>query len=165
MAMSPNADTNSDGPDDGDSGMMDAAVQQLRRHTDDRWVEIESDLLARVLATPRTSHPLRALSPAGFFAVSEQVLVAYLHSALDPTSHCEISAIHLHASGDVCTAVTVVVTAQYGHSVLDIADALRGRAEGVIASVLGDVRPRVTITDMHVHVDDISRGDPKRGEP
>jgi len=60
--------------------------------------------------------------------------------------------------------VTIVVTARYGYSLIDIGDAIRFAADEVIAEVLGDARPRVTVTDMHVHVNDITRGDPKRGE-
>lgn len=143
---------------------MGSVAQRLRDHTDDRWVEIESDLLAHVLATSRPSHPLRAQSATGAYAVSEQVLVAYLRDALDRAPHCEVSAIYVHAYDDVCTGVTVVMTAQYGHSLLEIADTVRLAADEVIDRVLGNVRPRVTVTDMHVHVDDISRADPKRGD-
>ncbi|MDQ3627973.1 MAG: hypothetical protein M3419_04030 [Actinomycetota bacterium] len=149
----------------GDTGTLDAAVRQLRQHTDERWVEIESDVLARLLTASRPSHPLKALSTTGAYAVSEQVLVSYLLTALDRAPDCEVSAIRVHADKGVCTAVTIIITARYGRSLLDVSDTIRIAADDIIAAVLGGVRPRVTVTDMHVHVDDITRGDPRRGKP
>ncbi len=165
MAMSSNRELTPPDATDGDSGRMVAAIAQLRQHTDQRWVEIESDILAHVQSVSRPSHPLRALSTRGAYAVSEQVLTSYLRAALDHAPDCEVSAIRIHADGDVCTAVTIVMTARYGRSLLDLADTIRIAADDVIAKVLGETRPRVTVTDMHVHVNDITRGDPKRGEP
>jgi len=165
MAMSSNRELTPPDATDGDTGMVDVALAQLRQHTDQRWVEIESDVLAHLLTVSRPSHPLSALSSAGPYAVSEQVLTSYLRGALDRAPDCEVSAIRIHADDGVCTGVTIVITARYGRSLLDVADTIRIAADGVIAEVLGDARPRVTVTDMHVHVSDITRGDPKRGEP
>lgn len=164
MAMSPPPESAPLDPSGGSHRVMDTAIQQMRDHTDPRWVEIESDLLAHVLATSRPSHPLRARSALGPYAVSEQVLISYLRDALDRAPHCEVSAIYVHADDAVCTGITIVTTAQYGHRLVDVADVLRIAADDVISKVLGVVRPRVTVTDMHVHVDDISSGDPKRGD-
>jgi len=77
----------------GGAGPLDAAVQQLRSHTDRRWVEIESDLLAGLMSVSRPSHPLHTMSSTGPYAVGEQVLVAYLQVALDRVANCEVSTI------------------------------------------------------------------------
>lgn len=165
MAMSSHPEPTPRDASNGDTGTVDAAAAQLRQHTDERWVEVRSGVLAHVLAVSRPSHPLHALSSTGAYAVSEQVLTSYLRTALDRAPDCEVSAIRVHSDGDVCTGVTIVITARHDRSLLDLADSIRSAADDVITAVLGDARPRVTVTDMHVHVNDVTRGDPKRGEP
>jgi hypothetical protein len=142
---------------------LDTAATELRGHTDDRWVEIAGDVLARVMCISRPSHPLRAQSARGHgFHVSEQVLVASLQRALDEVPHCEVTHIQIQADGETYSGVTIIVTAQYRVPLISLADQIRDLASGPLTDILGPVTHEVTASAMHVHIEDVTHGDPKR---
>lgn len=163
MAMNPGDEMTQDLHSGADQAWLRLATTQLREHVEDRWVEIADRMLMNVLGHQRPSHPIRAKSLAGDFHVSEQVLVTALRHALDPVAHCEVTAIHVYADRDIYTGVTIVVTVQVPHPVIALADDVRRIAYEQLEQILGTSTPRLTVETMHVHVDDVSRGDPKRG--
>lgn len=165
MAMSPTPQSSPREIDPRGAERLRAATELSRtERTDRRWVEIEEAVLDRVLTASRPSHPVLGHSDAGPFHLSEQVLTYHLLRAADAVPRCEAAAIAVHTDEQQrCTGITVVVTARYGYSLLEIADDVRAAVRAAVPHVLGDVRPAVTVTDMHVHVHDITTGDPKRG--
>ncbi|MEP6528150.1 MAG: hypothetical protein ABJA86_13425 [Nocardioidaceae bacterium] len=143
--------------------ILHTVATELRGHTDDRWVAISDDVLSRVMCISRPSHPVRAQAPrGGYFHVSEQVLVASLQHALDEVPHCEVTHIQIQADGETYTGVTIIVTAQYRVPLISLADQIRGLASGRLTDILGPVTPEVTVSAMHVHIEDVTPGDPKR---
>lgn len=135
----------------------------LRGHTEDRWVEVAGDMLTRVMSVSRVSHPIRARSVSGSFYVSEQVLSASLQRALDVIPLCEVTGIQVQADADTYTGLTIRLAVQYPYPLIPIADQVRAMARQQLAEILGPVSPVVTVSTMHVHVDDVTTGDPKIG--
>ncbi len=136
------------------------ATQALRVHTDERWVEIRDSMLAEVISRSRASHSLRGGGGPDGFHVSEQVLTAYVLDALDPIPHIEVDAIRIHADQDRYTGITILVTAQHGLPLLPAADAIRHAAQKRLIQVLGASTPQISVETMHVHVEDVTPGDP-----
>jgi len=141
------------------------AAASLREHVDQRWVEVADGVLASVLRKHRISHPVGARTAAGGYRVSEIVLKRLLQDALDPVPRCEVEGIRIHVEGETYTGVTLVVTAQFPDRLIPLADVLRERARECLTSVLGAVTPPVAVHAMHVHVENVTVGDPKIGEP
>lgn len=163
MAMNPDSDPTRHSAGSPGGERLDAATALIQHHTDERWVEIEDAMLQRVLAVSRPSHPVRGATHDAVFHVSEQVLTAAILSATDTVAACNVNAIRIHTEGDVCVGITVVVTGQYGYSLIAVADRVRDAAQGVLPTVLGETVPPVTVTDMRVHFDEVTATDPKLG--
>ena len=143
-------------PDAGSPGVPQGAGEVLRRRTDERWAEIVDDVVARALRVTRRSSPIQVAGLAGAVTVSEQVVVTLLHEALATVPGGRPSAIDVHTDeGGHYTGVLVVVAVDYGSSVLDVADEVRLRAGALLRELLGPVEPPVTVSAMHVHVDDV----------
>jgi hypothetical protein len=142
--------------------ILHTAATELRGHTDHRWVEISGDVLSRVMCVSRPSHPLRAQAPGGEFHVSEQVLVAALQHALDEVPNCEVTHIQIQADGETYAGVTIIATAQYRVPLISLADQIREVASRPLSDILGPITPEVTMSAMHVHIEDVTPGDPKR---
>lgn len=162
MAMNPDDEMPQYLPTEADEARLGAAAAELRGHTEDRWVEIADAMLINVLRRQRPSHPIRATSPGRDFHVSEQVLVTALHHALDSVAHCEVTGIHIQADRDAYVGVTIVVTAEIPHPLIPLADDLRDLARERLEEILGAPPPDVSVEAMHVHVGDVTKGDPKR---
>lgn len=144
-----------------DEAILDTAAGELREHVEERWVEIADDMLLSILRRRRPSHPIRATDSAGHFHVSEQVLVTSLQRELDQVPRCEVTEIHVHADRDIYTGVTIVATAQYPDPLIPLADQLRLLARARLDRILGESVPEVSLNVMHVHLNDISKDDPK----
>jgi len=93
--------------------------------------------------------------------VSQQVVVGYLRDAVDAVDDCEVVTIRVDSDGDVCTGVVIALAVRYGTPLIPLADRVRERAEGRLQELLGPVAPPVTVAHLHVHVVDVTRGDPK----
>ncbi len=139
---------------------LDVAAQALRDHTDERWVEIADSMLAGVLAKAPHSHPVQGQVGSETFYVSEQVLTNYLLDAIDPIPDVEVDAIRIHADQDRYTGVTILITARHGLALLPAADSIREAAQARLQEVLGQPVPRVSVSSMHVQVEDVTPGDP-----
>lgn len=139
--------------------LLRTAAADLRSHVEPRWVEIADSLTSRALRASRPSPPVRAQAPSGPVLVAEQVVVTYLRDSLHPVAGCEVHNIRLNVRDERCTGLVIVVAAQFGQRLIPLADDLRNRAESVLAKVLGQDMAPVTVTQMHVHVADVTPGD------
>jgi hypothetical protein len=138
------------------------ALDAVRRHADDRWVEVSDRVLAAALTATRRSHPVRAQAPGGPVAVSEQVLIAYLRAALDDavpgTAVRRISV--TTTTDDAVDLVLVELVARFELPLIPAADTLRDTTVEVLHELLGPVVPAVDVHLVHVHVGDVTPGDP-----
>lgn len=132
------------------------AAQAYKARADDRWVEIEDRVLARALATTRRSMPVRAASADGPVTVSEQVLVAGIRSAIAGVRGATPVAIRVHADDqNRYTGVLILIRADYGTTLLPVADEIRELARQALDTLLGPLDPPITVRTMQVHVDDV----------
>ena len=167
MAMNPapprstvGTDPREDTPED---ALLAEAAQSLRARVDPRWVEISDRVLAKVLTATRRSHPVRAAARTGPVHVSEQVLIAYLRDAIDgQVPGSALAGVHVEIEGrDTFSGVTIQVLVQYGRPILPMADRIHEIAAGRLAELLGALAPPVDVRATHVHVSDVTRGDPQ----
>jgi len=143
------------------------AAAALRRHTDERWVEVSDRVVARAMTVTRRSMPIRAQADSGPIQVSEQVLISYLRAAIDGTvPGSAVAHVTLQVRGrDELSGVTVQLIAQYGVPLLPIADEVRLRAIECLEGVLGPTPTPVTVIPLHVHFCDVILGPPGAGPP
>lgn len=139
---------------------LEIATQALRDHTDERWVEVSDNILAKVLVASRPSHPVRGRAGTEPFHVSERVLTAHVLDTVDQIPHIEAAAIRIHTGQDRYTGITIVITAEHGLRLIPAADAIREAARDRLTQVLGQLVPPISVSTMHVHVDDVTTGDP-----
>ena len=141
--------------------MLRAAASELRHQVNHRWVEIADAVVSRALTASRPSWPVRAQASGGPVQVAEQVLVSYVRGSIDTIADCEVVHIQVRTDGDACTGVVIAVAVRFGTPLIPLADRVRQRAERRLSQLLGPVIPPVTVTDMHIHVADVTRDDPK----
>jgi len=143
--------------------VLRTAAADLRSYVEPRWVEVADAITSRALRASRPSPPVRAQAPSGPVRVAEQVVVAHLRNSLNPVAGCEVHNIRLEVREERCTGVVIVVAVQFGKRLIPLADDLRNRAERRLAEVLGQDMVPVTVTQMHVHIADVTPGDPSLG--
>ncbi len=145
------------------------AADDLRAHVDERWVEVANVVLSRALTATRPSPPVRAQAPTGPVEIAEQVLVSYLRDSIDQLDDCEVVTIGIDTRpehgidgrGEVCTGVLVALAVRYQTVLIPLADRVREVAVSRLAQMLGPVEPAVSVSVVHVHIADVTRGDPK----
>ena len=139
------------------------AASEIRRQANQRWVEIADRVTAAALSATRTSTPIRASAPGGRVWIAEQVLVAYLRQAVDDeVPDAAATAISVRVAGrETLDSVGIHLTVRYGTLLLPIADHARTVAARVLTDLLGPVDSEVDSRAMHVHIADVTRGDPK----
>jgi len=142
---------------------LQIATRALLDHSDERWVEIAEDVLDKVLARAHPSHPVRAEEDSLTFHVSEQVLARHVLDAIDPLPDVEVDAVRIHADRDHYTGITIVITARYGVSLLSASDTVAEAANARLMQILGDAVPPLSVSTMHVHVEDVTVDDPGSG--
>lgn len=163
MAMTPPNGDSAAGSESVEHLDLQIAMESLRDHTNERWVEVSDTMLAAILAKSRPSHPIRGQAGPDTFHVSEQVLTNYVLDAVDPIPHVEVDAIRIHADQDRYTGITIVITARHGLPLLPVADTIREAARDRLAQVLGEQVPPISVEKMRVHVEDVTPGDPSLG--
>ncbi|MDQ3105203.1 MAG: hypothetical protein M3Q87_08320 [Actinomycetota bacterium] len=146
--------------------LLSTAADGLRARVEQRWVEVADAVMSKVLATDKPSWPVLAQQAdertgAGLVHVGDRVLIAYLRDSIDPVPDCEVVTIQVHTSGDVCTGIVITLAVRYGAGLLPLADQVRKQAERRLGQLLGPTVPAVRVRDMHVHVADVTRHDPK----
>lgn len=155
---------------DYDGSELDAlfhrAADELREETDRRWVEVAPAILKVALSASRRSLPVRAHAPSGPIHVSEQVIIAYVRDALDgalPGAAVASVSVQL-ADRDRFDGLFIELMVQYGLAILPIADHARALAATALAR-LGVESDRISISTSHVHVSDVTLGDPQTTDP
>lgn len=171
MTSHPPSDPVVDPVTQAERALQHSAAGDLRDHPDPRWVEIADVVLSRALTTTRPSPPVRAQARSGPVQISEQVLVSYLRDSIDALDDCEVVAIRIDTSpdagtagdpsGEICTGVLVALAVRFGTALIPLADEVRQLARGRLVEMLGPGTPAVSVSAMHVHVADVTRGDPK----
>lgn len=146
--------------------LLRTAAGGLRARVEPRWVEVADAVVSRVLATDMPSWPVLAQvgDPAtgdGLVHVGDRVLIAHLRDSIDSMTDCEVVTIQVHTTGDVCTGIVITLAVRFGTELLPLADRVRARAEQRLGQLLGPTVPRVSVRDLHVHVADVTRHDPK----
>jgi hypothetical protein len=140
--------------------MLEQAAQSLREHVDQRWVQISDRVLTRALRATRTSLAVQAKAPSGVVHISEQVLITYLRDAISTVPHVKIQDVVITTEGlDTYAGLTITINARFGLPLLPVADTIRALAQTRLTQLLGPVTPPVTVTTMHVHVQDVFQDD------
>lgn len=146
-----------------------AAVHQLRAVPQPRAVEIADRVLSRTLAAPRRSMLVRARPPRDYLRVSTLAITAVLREDLDTRlDGAAVGRIVLDVNRDEeLTALTIELYVQYGTVILTTADRARLLAGRALAGLLGDPAPtdEIVVTLSHVHVSDVTAGDPHLVDP
>lgn len=139
---------------------LEAGAQALRHHADARWVEVSDRVRSRALQSTRRSLAVRAQAPGGPVRLSEQVLISYLRDALANVPGSRVQDITISTEGvDTYVGLGLYISARYGSPLLPIADTLRTLAASRLGELLGTVAPPVTVSTMHVHVEQIYADD------
>ncbi|GAA1923773.1 hypothetical protein [Nocardioides hwasunensis] len=164
----------------GEAGLA-AATRQLRDVQHPRVVEIADRVLTRALAAPRRSLLMRAHAPHDYLRVSTLAVTAVLREHLD---------LHLQGAAvgrilfdidrdEQLLALTIELYVQYGTVILETGDRARELAREALASLLGEPVPLpapgtgsstspssgVELVVSHVHVSDVTVGDPHVVDP
>lgn len=135
------------------------AAHLMREQADERWVEISDRVLDKALRVTRRSMPVRAAGASGPVNISEQVLITGIRQALEPVAGAVPTDIKVHTDErNNYTGVLICLTADYGSPILPAADDIRNRTEHALTSMLGHLTPPITVSTMHVHVDDVQHG-------
>jgi len=153
-------------PGDPQSGeaLLARAASRIRQQADERWVEIADRVTAAALSATRTSAPIRARTPGGGRVwICEQVLVAYLRQAVDDeVPDAATTAISVRVAGrETFDGVGIQLTVRYGTLLPLVADHARAVAARVLTDLLGPLDSEVDGRVMHIHIADVTRGDPK----
>lgn len=134
------------------------AANLMREQADERWVEISDRVLDKALRVTRRSMPVRAAGASGPVNISEQVLIAGIRQALEPVAGAVPTDITVHTDErNNYTGILIRLTANYGAPILPAADDIRNRTEHALTSMLGNLTPPITVSTMHVHVDDVTQ--------
>lgn len=141
---------------------LDQAVAQLRSRVSPRSVEVADDVLRNALRSSRRSLPVRAHPPYDYVRVSDQVLITRLRHEIDQLSESfAVGAIVLDVEPrDRLRQVTIELFVAYGHVLVDVADRVREVAQGVLADLLHAPTTALEVLPAHVHVSDVTVGNP-----
>lgn len=159
-------------PDDLLGGSLAAATAQLRgRAVPRRAVEIADEVLRRSLETPRPAVMVRGRGRRyGFVQVSSTVITAVVQARLDDgMTGASVSRVLLDVSRDhELLAATVELYVRYGTDILEKADQARDLARDALVELLGPEPEEGASTHVvvgHVHVSDVTVGDPRLVDP
>ncbi|ROR92328.1 hypothetical protein [Nocardioides aurantiacus] len=150
---------------------LDDATRLLREQPPHpRAVEIADRVLQRSLRTPRPAELVRGRGAMSFLRVSSLVLVERLREHVD--AHLDggaVGRVLLDVErGGRLDAVTIELLVRYGSDILTLGDRTRRLAAEALAETLGapaDGTELVTMAVSHVHVSDVTVGDPHLVDP
>ncbi len=143
-----------------------AAAEQLRgRPPSQRSQETAARVLRAALSAPRRAVVLDTAHEG--LQVTSVTVVALLRDALQRTLvDAAVRRIRLDHDGPVLTRVTVEVVVRYGSSVPDLAAFVGRTVRTVLLDALGaGPSPGAAGVVDHVHVADVTLGDPEQVEP
>ena len=147
---------------------LDLATAQLRARPLPRAVEIADAVLQRSLATPRPSVLVRGRPPYDFVRVSSTAITAVVRERIDARlAGAAVGRILLDVDRDQnLVAMTVELIVQFGADILALADQSRTHAGEALTGLLGpDTADVVPVAVKHVHVSDVTVGDPHLVDP
>ncbi len=149
------------------SDFLGRALEQLRERPLPRVVEVGDAILRRTLAAPRRSVLVRARAPHSFVQVSSTAIITVLRERIDAGLVTgAVGRIGLDVSREgTLDQLTVELFVQYGEDILVLADEARALALSSLAGLLGPDGPAVHVTVSHVHVSDVTVGDPHLVDP
>ena len=150
---------------------LDDATRQLRdRPPPPRSVEIADRVLQRSLRAPRPAVLVRGRGEASYLSVSSVVLIERLRAHVD--RHLEggaVGRVLLDVARDGrLESVTVELLVRYGSDILELGDSTRRLTAEALVDTLGvpaDGSEPVTMAVGHVHVSDVTVGDPHLVDP
>lgn len=150
---------------------LDDATRQLRAQPPpQRAVEIADRVLQRSLRAPRPAELVRGRGDLAFLRVSSPVLIERLRAHVD--RHLEggaVGRVVLDVARDGrLQGVTIELLVQYGSDILALGDRTRHLAAEALGDTLGaptNGSELVTMAVSHVHVSDVTVGDPHLVDP
>lgn len=150
------------------SSTLMLATEQLRARPLPRSVEIADAVLRRSLATPRPSVLVRGRPPYDFVRVSSVAITAVVRERIDARLvGAAVGRILLDVDREQdLVALTVELFAQFGTDILALADESRTHVRDALAGLLGpETADEVPVAVNHVHVSDVTVGDPHLVDP
>lgn len=143
------------------------AVEQLGESSRGRAVEIADEVLLRTLRSSQRSLPIRAQASWSFVHISDRVLITALRAAIDSTLRgVAVGKVHLNVDRDeTLTSLTIELFVQFGLVLVDVGDGARRICEQVLHDILAHDRVPVRVTTTHVHISDVTAGDPLLVDP
>lgn len=159
-------------PDANGARDLALASEQLRDRSRGRAVEIADRVLLRALQARRRSYPVRGRGAHGFVFVSDKVVIATLRASIDERlDEAAVANVVLDITRDhELTGVAVELYARFGAVLVEAADQARVVAANALRDLLG-VEPDVVVQagsvalSAHVHVRDVTHGDPHLVDP
>lgn len=147
-----------------------AATAQLRARPVPRSVEIADEVLRRSLETPRPAVLVHGRGRFDFVKMSSTVITAVLQQRLDGgLSGAAVSRVLLDVDRDEhLRAATIELFVRFGTDILSQADLARELARSTLEELLGPepgTAPTTEVVVGHVHVSDVTRGDPRLVDP
>ena len=158
-------DQQTDQPTGDATGELAAATAQLRRQPATLPVEVADRVVRRALRERRPAGLVRSVDPDEHLRVSTTVLVALLRHRLDGgLDHAAVRRVRCETGrGETLESVTVELIVGYGHDVRVAAGRARVLVEEVLTGALGPADG--TRPGAHVHVGEVTLGDPHLVEP
>lgn len=145
---------------------LDAATAQLRDQPAALPVQVADRVLERALAAPRMADLCRARPPHDHLRVSTVALTALLRHRLDSRlEHAAMRRVVFETSREEqLESLTLELIVQYGHDIRATAREARALVDAVLAETVGEL-PASAVTVQHVHVSDVTVGDPHLVDP
>lgn len=142
-------------------------VDQLAQSSHARAVEIADEVLRTALRAPQRSLPIRANPPWDFVHVSDRVLITALRTSIDThLTGAAVGRVYLDVERDeVLTSLTIELFVQFGLVLMEVGDHARHIAATVLDQTLGRPDLPVRVITTHVHISEITPGDPHLMNP
>ncbi len=146
---------------------LQAASKQLRHRSRQRAIEIADDVLRNALRSSRRSLPVRAAAPHDYVRVAEQVIITLLRRDVDAALEgAAVGRINLLVDrNEALRELTIELFVQFGQNLIDVADHARSIADSVLGQLLAGSGITVGVVTSHVHISDITAGDPQHVDP
>lgn len=156
-----------DQPSTAQPARLETAAEQLRSRSRQRAVEIADDVLHNALRASRTSLPVKAAAPYEYVRVSDQVVITLLRREIDAALEgAAVGRIYLLVDrSETLRELTIELFVQYGHVLINVADQARAVADVALAQLLAGSKVTLDIVTSHVHISDITVGDPHLVDP
>jgi hypothetical protein len=149
----------------GEAALVAATAQLRDQPPSPRAAEVAARVLDRALSSPRRAVVLETTDP--LLQVSTVAVVAVLRAeATAALEGAAVRRVRLDVDGSTLRAVHVELVVQWGASIPHAADVTHAVSRTVVADLLGPGgAPGADDVEHHVHVSDVTLGDPDLVEP